>query len=110
MRTLPVPAHPELPDEDETDLHGRVCAAAGASEVVLPGAGPLADAELDELLATGGMLPAANTYPAVERALRRARPPRGKCGLVVLFTGLSGSGKSTVARALRDRLVEAGGR
>ena len=32
----------------------------------------------------------------------------GQCGCVLWFTGLSGSGKSTVARALEQRLVAAG--
>ncbi len=40
------------------------------------------------------------------RVLRQWRPPRSRRGLVVFFTGLSGSGKSTVARALVDRLHE----
>ena len=38
--------------------------------------------------------------------LRRWRPPRPERGLVVFFTGLSGSGKSTIARGLVDRLHE----
>ncbi|HXA62038.1 MAG TPA: adenylyl-sulfate kinase, partial [Streptosporangiaceae bacterium] len=42
--------------------------------------------------------------------LRRARPPRHERGVTVFFTGLSGSGKSTVARGLADALVERGGR
>ncbi|MFI6484191.1 adenylyl-sulfate kinase [Nonomuraea sp. NPDC050663] len=36
-------------------------------------------------------------------------PPHRR-GLVVFFTGLSGSGKSTIARGLRDSLLELGGR
>ncbi|MEU4330310.1 adenylyl-sulfate kinase [Nonomuraea dietziae] len=36
-------------------------------------------------------------------------PPHRR-GLVVFFTGLSGSGKSTIARGLRDALLELGGR
>ncbi len=44
--------------------------------------------------------------PGTLRVLRRWRPPRPQRGLVVFFTGLSGSGKSTVARALVDRLHE----
>jgi len=44
--------------------------------------------------------------PEVLRVLRRWRPPRSQRGLVVFFTGLSGSGKSTVARGLVDRLHE----
>ncbi len=38
------------------------------------------------------------------------RPPRQRRGLVVFFTGLSGSGKSTIARALYDTLLEHGDR
>ncbi len=38
--------------------------------------------------------------------LLRWRPPRSRRGLVVFFTGLSGAGKSTVARALLDALSE----
>jgi sulfate adenylyltransferase len=36
--------------------------------------------------------------------------PPHKRGLVVFFTGLSGSGKSTIARGVRDALLERGGR
>jgi sulfate adenylyltransferase len=41
----------------------------------------------------------------MQRELRRVRPG-GRVGFSVLFTGLSGSGKSTIAQALRDRLLE----
>lgn len=44
--------------------------------------------------------------PASLDVLRRWRPARSRRGLVVFFTGLSGSGKSTVARGLIDRLHE----
>lgn len=37
-------------------------------------------------------------------ALRRAYPPRARQGFVVLLTGLSSSGKSTLAKALCERL------
>jgi sulfate adenylyltransferase len=50
-----------------------------------------------EQLRTGSELPA--TVPTeVAAVLRRWRPPRNRRGLVLLFTGFSGSGKSTVAR------------
>lgn len=39
-------------------------------------------------------------HPADQTALTRWRPPRSRRGLVVFFTGLSGSGKSTIARSL----------
>lgn len=38
--------------------------------------------------------------------LHRHRPPKHERGLTIFFTGLSGSGKSTVARGLYDALVE----
>jgi sulfate adenylyltransferase len=44
--------------------------------------------------------------PRTLHVLRQWRPPRSRRGLVVFFTGLSGSGKSTVARGLVDRLHE----
>ena len=44
--------------------------------------------------------------PATLAVLRRWRPPRAARGVVVFFSGLSGSGKSTVARGLVDRLHE----
>ena len=53
----------------------------------------------------GGELP-----PAVQAVVAQDRPPRHRRGLVVFFTGLSGSGKSTIARALVDGLLERGDR
>ena len=38
------------------------------------------------------------------------RPPPERRGLVLFFTGLSGSGKSTIARAIQDRVLEQGAR
>jgi len=42
--------------------------------------------------------------------LQRSRPARPQQGVTVFFTGLSGAGKSTIARALLARLLEMGGR
>jgi sulfate adenylyltransferase len=70
----------------------------------------LAPGELEDLLDRGEELPAWFAPPAVLGELRRARPPRSERGVVVFFTGLSGSGKSTIARALRDALAERGDR
>jgi sulfate adenylyltransferase len=70
----------------------------------------LAVEEIDGLLDRGVPLPEWHTPPAVARELARARPPRRVRGLVVFFTGLSGSGKSTIARGLADELAETGER
>jgi sulfate adenylyltransferase len=66
--------------------------------------------EIDGLLDRGVPLPEWHTPPAVARELARARPPRRVRGLVVFFTGLSGSGKSTIARGVADELAETGER
>ncbi|PZF87504.1 adenylyl-sulfate kinase [Micromonospora deserti] len=70
----------------------------------------LTQAEIDDLLDRGFPLPEWHTPPAVAKELARARPPRRHRGLVVFFTGLSGSGKSTIARGLADALREQGER
>jgi sulfate adenylyltransferase len=70
----------------------------------------LALGELEDLLDRGEEVPAWFTPPAVAAELRRARPPRSERGLVIFLTGLSGSGKSTIARGLRDALSERGDR
>lgn len=50
------------------------------------------------------------SYTEVVNELRRTYPPRHKQGFTVFFTGLSGSGKSTIANALMVKLMESGGR
>lgn len=66
--------------------------------------------ELRARLADGRELPEWFTYPEVAAELRRTYKPRDKQGFTVLFTGLSGSGKSTIANALMVKLMEQGGR
>jgi sulfate adenylyltransferase len=80
--------------------------------LIEPGAeqGELTDSELGALLDSGAEIPAWFTPPSVARELRRARPPRAERGLAIFFTGLSGSGKSTIARGLAEALIERGDR
>jgi sulfate adenylyltransferase len=66
--------------------------------------------EINELLDDGSQLPEWHTPPAVARELSRQRPPRDTRGFVLFFTGLSGSGKSTIARGVADALQETGER
>ena len=70
----------------------------------------LSASQLGDLLDAGADIPAWFTPAAVARELRRARPPRSERGFVLFLTGLSGSGKSTIARDLRDVLAERGDR
>jgi sulfate adenylyltransferase len=58
----------------------------------------------------GRDLPEWFTPPAVATELRRSYPPRANQGFTVFFTGLSGSGKSTIANVLLVKLLEMGGR
>ncbi len=80
--------------------------------LIEPGAerGELTASELGALLDSGAEVPAWFAPPSVARELRRARPPRAERGLAVFFTGLSGSGKSTIARGLAEALTERGDR
>ncbi len=66
--------------------------------------------ELRRRLQEGLDIPDWFSFPAVVEELRRTRPPRHKQGFTVFFTGLSGSGKSTIANALMVKLMEMGGR
>ncbi len=66
--------------------------------------------ELRERLNEGRDIPAWFTYPEVVQELRRSYPPRHKQGVTIFFTGLSGSGKSTIANALITKFLEMGGR
>jgi len=66
--------------------------------------------ELRNRLNEGREIPAWFTYPEVVQELRKSYPPRHKQGFTVFFTGLSGSGKSTIANALLIKFLETGGR
>jgi sulfate adenylyltransferase len=66
--------------------------------------------ELRDRLNEGRDIPSWFTYPEVVHELRRSYPPRHKQGVTIFFTGLSGSGKSTIANVLVTKFLEAGGR
>ena len=66
--------------------------------------------ELRERLADGREIPEWFSFPEVATELRKTHPPRYRQGFTVFFTGLSGSGKSTIANALLVKLLETGGR
>ena len=70
----------------------------------------LSGTDLRDRLNEGREIPAWFTYPEVVRELRRSYPPRHKQGVTIFFTGLSGSGKSTIANVLLTKFLETGGR
>ena len=66
--------------------------------------------DLRQRLNEGREIPSWFTYPEVVQELRRSYPPRHKQGVTIFFTGLSGSGKSTIANVLLTKFLETGGR
>jgi len=91
-----------LPDDDRFVTESRVPAGARALEI--------SEVDLAQRLVDGRRLPGWVTFPEVADILEAAFPPRARQGFTVFFTGLSGSGKSTIANALKVRLLEMGGR
>jgi len=70
----------------------------------------LSGTEFRRRLSEGLEIPEWFSFPKVVEELRRAHPPKHEQGFTVFFTGLSGSGKSTVANALMIKLLEDGSR
>ena len=91
-----VPAHEAYVAEDEVPEGDETLSISGT--------------ELRERLEHDREIPEWFTYPEVARELRRSRAPRRRQGFTVVLTGLSGSGKSTVANALLARILELGDR
>ncbi len=70
----------------------------------------LSGTDLRDRLNQGRDIPSWFTYPEVVQELRRSFPPRHQQGVTIFFTGLSGSGKSTIANVLLTKFLETGGR
>ena len=62
--------------------------------------------ELRDRLSNGEEIPEWFTYPEISNELRKTYPSKNKQGITLFFTGLSGSGKSTIANALMSKLLE----
>ena len=73
-------------------------------------ASKISGTELRRRLREGLDIPEWFSYPEIVEELRKSHPPRHMQGFTVFFTGLSGSGKSTIANALFAKLLELGGR
>ena len=70
----------------------------------------ISGSEMRRRLRTGEELPHWLTFPEVTQELRRTYRAPHEQGFTVFLTGLSGSGKSTVAKALAAALLEDGRR
>jgi len=94
---LPLPL-PMAPDAgSRAYAWAQVAAKYRASHLLLPG-------DVIATVDSGGLA----AIPVPGHLIGTPDADRTRSGLTVFFTGLSGSGKSTVAKALRDRLVADG--
>jgi len=66
--------------------------------------------KIREALHADKPIPAWCSYPEVINKMKIAYPPRSKQGFTLFFTGLSGSGKSTIAKIINAQLIEHGTR
>lgn len=63
-------------------------------------------AQLVQLLRLGEAIPEGYTFPEVAAVLEAHYRPSPRKGFTLFFTGLSGSGKSTIAKIVQARLAE----
>jgi sulfate adenylyltransferase len=80
----------------------------GGAEIVVTAPARAVHDEVVELLRAGEPVPTELSPARVVDELRPLYPPRTREGFTVFFTGLSGSGKSTIANALVVRLLSRG--
>jgi sulfate adenylyltransferase len=99
-----VPCEPLVYVEDSADFQPRGQVQSGARTHSID------EAELQRRLREGLEIPAWFSYPEIVAELRVRYPSRSKQGLTLFFTGLSGAGKSTIAKAVLAKLLELGGR
>ncbi|KAA0439302.1 MAG: adenylyl-sulfate kinase [Candidatus Thioglobus sp.] len=66
----------------------------------------ISDAEFSQKLEQNLPIPAGFSFPEVVAELQKLHPPKHQQGVVILLTGLSGSGKSSIANALSIKLSE----
>ncbi len=66
--------------------------------------------EFRKKLENGDNIPEWFSYPDVVQELQNAYPIKEKQGFTLFFTGLSGSGKSTIANGVLIKLLESGSR
>ena len=66
--------------------------------------------DIRERISRGKRIPSWMTFPEVIAEIRRSFPPPRRRGFTVFMTGLSGAGKSTIARVLYAKFLERGDR
>jgi sulfate adenylyltransferase len=91
-----------LPYEDEYRFADRI--PDGTQTLRLSGS------QIRQRLRGGRRIPEWASFPEVIAELQRAWPPPRRQGFTVFLTGLSGAGKSTIAKVLCSRFLEIGDR
>lgn len=66
--------------------------------------------DIRERIRTGRKVPGWASFPEVLDELRKGYPPPSRQGFTVFCTGLSGAGKSTIAKVLFSKMLEIGDR
>ncbi|NOY69501.1 MAG: bifunctional sulfate adenylyltransferase/adenylylsulfate kinase [Deltaproteobacteria bacterium] len=91
-----------LPFEDEYRVAGDV--PENTRTISLTGT------DIRKRVREGRAIPGWATFPEVIEELSKAYPPPGRQGFTIFLTGLSGAGKSTIARVLYSKFLELGDR
>jgi len=91
-----------LPFEDEYRSVDQV--PEGTQTISLTGS------DIRQRIREGRRIPDWATFPDVVEELQKAYPPPRRQGFTVFLTGLSGAGKSTIARVVYSKFLEIGDR
>jgi sulfate adenylyltransferase len=91
-----------LPFEDEYRLSNTI--EKGTKTISLNGN------DIRNRIRSGRNVPGWASFPEVLDELRKAYPPPSRQGFTLFFTGLSGAGKSTIAKVVFSKMLEMGQR
>jgi sulfate adenylyltransferase len=91
-----------LPFEDEYQYVNQI--QEGTESISLSGT------DIRKRVIAGKKIPSWATFDDVANELKKAYPPPRKQGFAIFMTGLSGAGKSTIAKVLYSRFLEIGER
>ena len=102
LKVIPFSEMVYLPFEDEYRCADQV--PEGTQFISLSGS------DIRKRIRTGRRVPDWATFPEVIEELQKAYPPPRRQGFTVFLTGLSGAGKSTIAKIIYARFLEIGDR
>ena len=102
MTIVPFDEWVYLPFEDE---YRQINDVPGGTQAVT-----FSGSDIRNRMNTGRRIPEWATFPDVLVELEKAYPPPRRQGFTVFLTGLSGAGKSTIAKILYSRFLELGDR